>query len=126
MKDTVRLGRLMGVTVGLNWSLIAIVAIFAYGLAENVLPADAPGYSPGTYSVTGALCAVALLVGVLLHELGHAVVARRSGLEVEGIPLAWMGAVPRILGVSPTAVRELLVAGVGPLVSLVIGGLMLA
>jgi Zn-dependent protease len=124
MKDTVRLGRLMGVPIGLNWSLVAIVALFAFGLAQNLFPSEAPGYDHGAYIAAGSLTAVALLAGVLLHELGHAIVARRSGLQVEGITLSWMGGVTRIAGDSPTPWRELVVAGVGPLVSLVLAGLL--
>ena len=45
MNDTVRLGRLAGVRVGLNWSLLAMVALVAGGLADNRFPFDAPGYS---------------------------------------------------------------------------------
>jgi Zn-dependent protease len=126
MKDTVRLGRLMGVPVGLHWSLLAILGFFAFELSEKTFPARAAGYGHGAYIAAGALTAVALLVGVLLHELGHALVARRSGLEVEGITLSWMGGVTRIAGDSPTPLRELTVAGIGPLVSLLLGGALLA
>jgi Zn-dependent protease len=125
MKDTVRLGRLMGVPVGLHWSLIAIVGFFAFELSENTFPNRAAGYDHGAYIAAGCLTAVALLVGVLLHELGHAIVARRSGLEVEGITLSWMGGVTRIAGDSPTPWRELTVAGIGPLISLLLGGVLL-
>ncbi len=126
MRDTVRLGRIAGVPVGLNWSLLAIVVVFALGLARNRFPYDAPGHGQALYVVAGALTALGLLVGVLLHELGHAVVARRAGLEVEGITLSWMGGVTRIAGDTRTPLRELSVAAVGPLVSLVIGGVLFA
>lgn len=126
MKDTVRLGRLLGVPIGLHWSLIAILGFFGFELAQTTFPSRAAGYGHAAYVATGALSAVALLVGVLLHELGHAIVARRSGLEVEGITLSWMGGVTKIAGDSPTPLRELTVAGIGPLVSLVLGGMLLA
>jgi Zn-dependent protease len=122
VKDTVRLGRIMGVPVGLNWSLLVIVAVFAYGLARDRLPYDAPGYGRPSYAVAGLVTAVALLVSVLLHEFGHAIVARRFGLNVEGITLSWMGGVTRITGEASTPGRELGVAGVGPAVSLILGG----
>lgn len=123
MNDTVRLGRLMGVPVGLNWSLAVIVGIFAFGLAANRFPVDAPGYGPAAYDIAGAATAVALLGAILLHELGHAVVARSFGLEVEGITLSWMGGVTRIVGDTASPSRELSVAAIGPAISLVIGGL---
>jgi Zn-dependent protease len=126
MNDTVRLGRMLGVPVGLNWSLIAILGFFGFELSNNTFPNRAAGYDHVSYIVAGGLTAVALLVGVLLHELGHAIVARRAGLEVEGITLSWMGGVTKIAGDSPTPLRELTVAGIGPLVSLVLGGALLA
>jgi Zn-dependent protease len=98
-----------------------IVAVFAFGLAQNRFPVDAPGYHHDVYIVVGALTAIALIVGVLLHELGHALVARRFGLEVEGITLSWMGGMTRIVGDSTGPGREFGVAAVGPLVSFGIG-----
>jgi Zn-dependent protease len=121
MRDSVRLGRIGGVPVGLNWSLVVIVGLFAFELAENRFPANAPGYRHDIYILVGALTAIALIVAVLLHELGHALVAKRYGLEVEGITLSWMGGVTRIVGDSPGPGREFSVAAVGPLVSLTIG-----
>ena len=75
MNDTIRLGRLAGVRVGLNWSLLVMVAFVAGELAANRFPIQAPGYTGTAYAVAGGLTAVVLLLGVLLHELGHAVVA---------------------------------------------------
>src|SRR5579875_3574984 len=122
MKDSVRLGRIAGVRVGVHWSLLVMVALVAGGLAQNRFSSDAPGYSGTAYALAGVLTAVGLLAGVLLHELGHAVVARRRGLSVDGITLSWMGGVTRIEGDTGTWRNELLVAGVGPLVSAVLGG----
>jgi Zn-dependent protease len=125
MNDTVRLGRLMGVPIGLHWSLVAVVGFFGFELSETTFPGRAAGYAHVFYITAGGLTAIALLAGVLLHELGHAVVARRAGLEVEGITLSWMGGVTRIAGDSPSPWRELTVAGVGPLVSLAVGGVLI-
>jgi Zn-dependent protease len=122
MTDTIRLGRLGGVKVGLHWSLLVMVALVAAGLARSRFVIDAPGYSTTAYEVAGVLTAIGLLVGVLLHELAHAVVARRRHLIVDGITLSWMGGVTRIEGDSPSASTELLVAGVGPLTSAALGG----
>jgi Zn-dependent protease len=124
MNDTVRLGRIAGIRVGLNWSLLAIVALIAGGLANNRFSVRAPGYSAAAYDIAGALTAVVLLVGVLLHEFGHALVARRFHLRVDGITLSWMGGVTRIDGDAARPGAEFLIAGIGPLVSLLFGGLL--
>lgn len=123
MNDSVRLGRIAGVRVGLHWSLLLMVVVVAWGLAENRLPIEAPGHSTAAYAVTGCLTAVGLLIGVLLHELGHALVARWRRLSVDGITLSWMGGVTRIEGDTGTAGNELLVSFVGPAVSAAAGGL---
>jgi Zn-dependent protease len=124
MNDTIRLGRLAGVRVGLNWSLLAMVAFLAGELAANRFPLQAPGYAGTAYAFAGALTAVVLLVGVLLHELGHAILARRVGLRVDGITLSWMGGVTRIEGDARTAGSEFAIAGIGPLISAAFGGLL--
>ncbi len=125
MQDTLKLGRLVGVKVGANWSLFALAAIVAYFLATSRLPADAFGYTDSGYWLAGALTAVALLAGVLVHEVAHAVAAQRAGLHVDGITLWFMGGVTRIDGDNRKPSTELVVALVGPLASGVIGALSL-
>ncbi len=123
MNDTVRLGRVAGVQVGLNWTLLAMVALIAGGLADNRFPLAAPGYPGAAYALAGALTALVLIVGVLLHELGHALVARRFDLRVDGITLSWMGGITRMEGDANTPGGEFAVAGIGPVVSAAVGGL---
>ncbi len=79
MQDSLKLGRLVGVKVGANWSLFALAGIVAYFLATSRLPADAPGYNDSAYWLAGILTAVALLAGVLVHEVAHAVAAPALG-----------------------------------------------
>ncbi|MHB1928636.1 MAG: site-2 protease family protein [Acidimicrobiales bacterium] len=122
MRDTIRLGRVLGVPVGINWSLLLIVGLFAFALAGNRFPVDAPGYPHGAYAAAGVATALALLLSVLAHEIGHAVVARRAGLTLEGIPRSWMGGGTPLVGGASTPGREVAVAAVGPGISLVLGG----
>ncbi len=124
MKDTIRLGSLRGIKVGLNWSLIVIAVLLAVGLAQNRLPFDAPGDTKAAYDVAGGITAVALLLAVLLHELGHAIVARRAGMKVDGITLSWLGGITRIEGDTASPRVEFAISTVGPAVSLALGGLL--
>jgi Zn-dependent protease len=126
VNDSVRLGRIAGVGIGLNWSLLLIAGLISAELAGNRLPIDAPGYSTGAYDAAGAVTAAGLLLGVLLHELGHAVAAKRYRLRVDGITLSWMGGVTRIEGFAPNPRVELVVAAIGPVVSAAFGGLLWA
>jgi Zn-dependent protease len=124
MNDTIRLGRIAGVRVGLNWTLLAMVALVAGGLADYRFAYEARGYSTAAYAVAGAVTAIMLLGAVLLHELGHALVAHRVGLRVDGITLSWMGGITRIEGDAHSPGAEFAIAGVGPLISAAVGGLL--
>ena len=121
MHDSFRLGRIAGVRIGVNWTLLVMAGLLAVLLADNQFPLDAPGYSRPEYWLAGLVAAVALFVGVLLHELGHAMVAKRFGLGVDGVTLWFMGGLTRIEGESPTPGAELRISAVGPLVSLLLG-----
>jgi Zn-dependent protease len=124
VKDTVRLGRVLGIPLGVNWSLVVVAGLLAYALAGRRLPAQAPGYRPGLYAIAGVLTALGLFVTVLAHELGHAVVARRYRLPVDGITLSWIGGITRIDAEAATARSEALLAAAGPGVSLAVGGVL--
>jgi len=121
VRDSIRLGRIAGVTVGLNWSLPVLAVLLATGLAGSSLPSSAPGYDSWAYGVAGSLAALAFLAAILAHELGHAVVARRQGLGVDGITLWALGGLTRIEGDAASPAGELRISGIGPLVSLALG-----
>ena len=114
---TIRLGRLFGIEIGFNWSLIFIFALIAWTLATGVLPQDVPGQGQVVYWVAGAAGAVVFYACLLAHELAHALVARRSGLKVAGITLWLFGGVSQLEGDPKSASAEAWIAGVGPLTS---------
>jgi Zn-dependent protease len=71
------------------------------------------------YVIAAIVTAVAYMASLLAHELAHSLVARRNGVQVEGITLWLLGGVSRLQGEFPDPGAELRVAGVGPLTSLV-------
>ena len=126
LRDTIRLGAVRGVAVGVHWSLLAIVVVVGAGLAQARLPLDVPGRSPGAYWATGAATALGLVLSVLAHEAAHAVVGRRAGLQVEGITLSWLGGVTRMGGDVRSPGWQAAVAGAGPAASALLGAVALA
>jgi len=74
----------------------------------------------------GLLTALLLFVSVLLHELGHSLVAIQQGVKVRSITLFLLGGVASVERECPTAMGSLMVAAAGPLVSLVLAALLLA
>lgn len=122
MRDSIRLGRVFGIPVGVSWTLVLVVALLTYDLAVSL---------PGGLTVAAVLvatgAAVIFFVSVLLHELAHSVVARRAGVQVDGITLWLLGGVSRFGNEAPSAGAELRIAIAGPAVSVllavVFGGL---
>lgn len=121
MKATFTLGRIAGVRVAVNWSVIVIFWLVTFSLAEGRLGHAHPGYPTGTYWALGFAVAMVFFASILAHELGHAVVARRHGVEVEDMTLWMLGGVARLKSEAPTPAAELRIAGVGPLISAVLG-----
>jgi len=105
---SVSLGRVAGVEVGLNWSWLLIAGLTVWSLAATVFPGQNAGLSGATYVCMGVAATVLFFACLLAHELGHAVQARREGMEIEGITLWVFGAdqqqpcghVPRQVGAS--------------------------
>lgn len=119
--ETFTLGRIAGIRVGVNASVLVIVLVIAGGLALGRFPLVLPGRSTAAYVVAGLIAAVTFLASLLAHELAHAIVARRNGIEVEGITLWLLGGVARLKGGAGSPGVEFRIAGVGPLTSLVLG-----
>src|SRR5918996_939779 len=115
------IGRIAGIRIGVNWSWLVVFALIAWSLATAVFPARTPGLSDGTYLAMALAAAVVFFASLLAHELGHAVQARREGMEIEGITLWLFGGVARFKGMFPSAGAEFRIAIAGPLVSLALG-----
>jgi len=118
---SVRLGRVAGVEIGVNWTWLVVFALIAWSLGAAVFPDANPGLGSGAYAAMAVVAAVLFFASLLLHELGHAVVARREGMEIEGIVLWLFGGVAQFKGLFPSAGAELRIALAGPAVSLAIG-----
>ncbi|MFC5178813.1 site-2 protease family protein [Nocardioides taihuensis] len=120
MRDSVRLGRVAGFPVSAHWSVGVILLLLAWVLAGGVLPQTAPGHSAATYWLGGLVGSFLLLCSLLAHELAHAVVARRAGVEVEGVTLWLFGGVATFRSEAPSPRDDLRIAVAGPLTSLAV------
>lgn len=126
MRQTLRLGSIAGVPVGVHWSVLVIMALVVVLLGDSVLPTMAPGGSATTYWLVAAPGAVVFLASLLAHELAHALVARRRGVRVRSITLWMLGGVTHLEGEAPSPRTELEIAVAGPLTSVAAGVALLA
>lgn len=101
-----RLGQLFCFPVEINLSFLILLAVafFAYG------------------GLAGVLVMGLVFGSVVLHELGHALVARRLGVQVSGIELSFFGGAAKMIQMPRTPDHEIAIAAAGPAVSLMLGG----
>jgi Zn-dependent protease/CBS domain-containing protein len=121
VNPTFQLGQIAGIRIGINWSWLIVFALIVWSLAAAVFPSQNPGLSDGEYVAMAVVAAVLFFASLLLHELGHALQARRDGVEIEGINLWLFGGVAQFKGGFPSAGAEFRIAIAGPLVSLALG-----
>ncbi len=114
---TISLGRIFGIPIGLDYSWFLIFALLTWTMAVGYYPAEFKNWPVVQYWVMGAITAIMLFVSVLLHELGHSVVAMHYKIPVRSITLFIFGGVSLIGAEPPSAAAGFWIAIVGPVVS---------
>jgi Zn-dependent protease/CBS domain-containing protein len=115
-----KIGRLAGIPISIHPLWLVIVALITWSLGSTYYPDQVSGIAPVAAYALGLASALLLFASILLHELGHAVVARRYGVEIEGIELWLLGGVAKMKGAAHHAREELRFALAGPGVTILI------
>src|SRR5438445_12510090 len=83
MNENISLGRIFGIHVGFNWSLLVVAALIAWSLATGILPPAVPGETSSAYWTAGVVSAFVLLASFLSHALALSVVAGGRAVQAE-------------------------------------------
>ena len=119
-QHSIPLGKIFGIPISLDYSWFVIFAFLTWMLAVSYYPDEFKHWPPLLYWLMGAVTAIMFFGSVLLHELGHSVVALRYGIPVRSITLFLFGGIAQIGAEPPSAIAEFFIAVAGPLVSLVL------
>ncbi len=122
MKQSIRLGRIGGVPVGVHWSVAVIFGLVTWELATIVLPDNYGGGARPAYVVAAVVASTLFLASLLAHEGSHAIVARRHGVGVRSITLWLLGGVAQLEGEADTPGADFAIAAVGPSTSIFLAG----
>src|SRR6516162_10917266 len=124
MRSHIKLGRVFGIEIGIHASWFIIAWLITFSLAARFRSVDRDWSAVQVWSAA-LVTAILFFVSLLAHELAHSLVARARKLPVRRITLFALGGVSVIETEAPDARTEFLIAIVGPITSLVIGGVLL-
>jgi Zn-dependent protease len=122
----VRVTRVFGIPVFVHASWLVIFVLVAWTLATGYFPKRHPDLPATAYWVRGLVTSLLFFASILLHELGHSVVALRHGIPIRSITLFIFGGVARLARDPQDGRTELKIAIAGPVVSLLLGVLFYA
>lgn len=118
--STLRLGRLFGIELKLDYSWFIIFALVTWSLARHYFPIAHPGWSPTTYWALGAVTALLFFASVVAHELAHSFVAQAQRIPVRDITLFIFGGAAQMSEEPKSPWGEFVMALAGPLMSLLV------
>lgn len=119
----IRIARVFGVPVYIHFSWVVIFGLITWSLATGYFPAHYPDLPAASYWAKGLVASLLFFVSILLHEMGHAVVAQRHGIGIRSITLFIFGGVAQMEKDPEDGWTEFKIAAVGPVVSLALAGL---
>lgn len=123
IRNAIRLGKLYGIEIGLDYSWFIVFVLVTLSLAVGVFPATHPGWSEGQYWAIGILTSLLFFGSILAHELGHSIVAINMGTPVKSITLFIFGGVAGMAREPDRPLHEFWIAIAGPAVSVALGAL---
>ena len=119
MGNSFKVGRVFGIDVKIHWTFFLLLLFFGY-----------IGYTGANGGVSTALITIGVILAlffcVLLHELGHSLVAQRLGIEVPDITLLPIGGLARLKALPEKPIDEVKIAVAGPLVNVVLAPIFFA
>jgi Zn-dependent protease/predicted transcriptional regulator len=122
-RQTISLGHILGIPLGIDYSWFLIFGLLTWTLATGYYPSEFKTWPVAQYWVVAAVTAILFFGSVLLHELGHSVVAQRYHIPVSSIRLLIFGGVSELNEEPTSAISSFFIAITGPLINLVLAGI---
>jgi Zn-dependent protease len=116
---SIQLARVFGIRIGVDGSWFVILFFFIFFLSGSFKAALEDSSDTVAY-VTAVASAMLFFASLILHELGHALVARRQGIHIAGIDLWFFGGIAKMSRDTDSPGAEFKVAIAGPLVTLAV------
>ena len=119
----VKLFKILGVQISLDYTWFIVFGLVAWSLAQGYFPLITPGLGTFTYILMGVISAVLLFACVLIHELSHSYTSNKLGLDIKEITLFIFGGVAKLTKEPDDPITELKIAVAGPAASIVLAAI---
>ena len=120
--DHIQIARVIGIPIYLHFSWLIIFGLIVWTLSTGYFPTRYPNLPASSDWANGVIASLLFFVSILLHELGHAVVALQKGLRTRSITLFIFGGVAQLERDPEDGRAEFWMAAAGPAVSLLLAG----
>jgi Zn-dependent protease/CBS domain-containing protein len=117
LRNSITLGHISGIRIAVHYTWVFVFLLVSWSLAGGYFPQNYPGWSAASYWLAGIVAALLLFASVLVHELGHSLVALARGVRVNSITLFIFGGVSALEEEASQAWDEFVIAVAGPLTS---------
>jgi Zn-dependent protease len=121
LESSLKIGSVAGIRIGIHYTWLIVFVLISWTL-NRYFAASHPDWSSATTLAASVISALLFFGSIILHELGHSIVAIRRGITVRSITLFIFGGVAQSERDSDSALTEFLVAIAGPMVSLLLAG----
>jgi Zn-dependent protease len=118
-RGSIPLARVMGIRIGVDPSWFLVLFAFIWILSSGYKDTFGPGQDNKAFTLA-VVSAFLFFFSIILHELGHAIVARRNGIEITSINLWLFGGMANLRSEPRTPGAEFRVAAAGPAVTLLV------
>ncbi|MFC1978825.1 site-2 protease family protein [Chloroflexota bacterium] len=129
MKGSLKIGRIFGIPIYINYTWLIIFAVITIVLATSYFPNYAANSLSSWSTITswalGICTSILFFASLLVHELAHSYICIKKGIPVKSITLFVFGGVARISREAEKPSSELLMALAGPLASITLSGIFL-
>lgn len=125
MYGSIRVGTIRGIPLQISATWLIVFVLFLWSFAASYYPDRYAGWTSQAYFAAALTTVVLFFASIVLHELGHATIAARTGIRTRSITLLPIGGVAEIEREAQKPSEEFAIAIAGPITSLLLGGLFL-
>lgn len=125
MYGSLRVGTIRGIPLQVSVTWVIVFILFLWSFADSYYPDRYAGWTSQAYFAAALTTVVLFFASIVLHELGHATIAARTGIRTRSITLLPIGGVAEIEREAQKPAEEFAIAIAGPVTSLLLGGLFL-